>query len=107
MPRRATALRRRAYGGNAADGLSVRGACTCTAARRRGFDAPRGGKRVGVWVTQAGRALGGARPREARARMPGPAARGARDVAACNALAHFVLLVLPLTRFFSKFLYRS
>jgi hypothetical protein len=28
------------------------------------------------------------------------AARGARDVAACNTLAHFVLLVPPLTRFF-------
>jgi hypothetical protein len=82
--RRATALGRRAYGSDDADGPVVHGVCARTAARRRGFDAHWGsGARRGVHdlgrcTPRAVHASGGARPQEARVRTPGPAARGAR-----------------------------
>jgi hypothetical protein len=82
MPAVLRRLGQRAYGGDAADGPPVRGACACTVARQRGLDTPRGGGRVGERAARAERALGRARPREAWARVPGPAARGVRDVAA-------------------------
>jgi hypothetical protein len=76
----------RTYGGGDADGPPVRGACACTAARRRGLGAPRGGERIGARAARAERALGRAQPREEWAWVPGPAARGVRDVAARGAL---------------------
>jgi hypothetical protein len=59
---------------------------------RCGLDVPRAGGRRGAGSSGSA-CLGRARPREARARTPGPAARGqrraareARDVAECGAL---------------------
>jgi hypothetical protein len=87
-----------AYGGDAADGLPVRGACARTAARQRGLNAPRGGGRVGERAARAERALGRARPREACVRVPGRrrAAHGVRDIVARGALAQVLSLVLSL-----------
>jgi hypothetical protein len=99
MPSPCYGLGRRAYGGDAAVGPAVRGVRAYGGADSR----PSGRGCVRARATRAERALGHARPREARARMPGPAARGrrraargARDVARGGALAQVVSLVLPL-----------
>jgi hypothetical protein len=57
---------------------------------------PSTGGRLGERAARAERALGRARPREAWARVPGPAARGVHDVATRGALAQTILRVLSL-----------
>jgi hypothetical protein len=100
IPRRATALGRRAYGGDAADGPAVRGARARTAARTRGL-----GQRVRQGAGGSGsvrlgwRSASGGAGADAGARPATPRRLGA--------LPGFVLLELCLNQFFSKILYKG
>jgi hypothetical protein len=103
MPTVLRQLEQHAYGGDAADGLPVRGACARTVARRRGLDAPRGGGRVGVRATSGRASLGrrvtlGGVGTDARA-LPAVAGEARRAGARCRVAPTFCLLLFLLVLF--------
>jgi hypothetical protein len=114
MPRRTTALGRRKYGGDTADGPPVRGVRARTAALtpgclgtgRVGARGSRDGACLGQWgLGQRGRV--GARGSRDGARPAAGGDGGAHDIARGGALPSNMLLVPCSNWFFSKILNRT